>query len=93
MKKFGVLLLVVLSVSVLFACSPASLTPGDGSTGDPPLIPHEVEEADNGADCLGCHADGDDGAPKVPKWHATLLDCRQCHVPVVDGIEPFKTNY
>lgn len=92
MKKLQALLLLILSSFLLFACT-QGLIPGEGSTGDPPLIPHEVEAADNGADCLGCHQDGDDGATKVPQWHATLVDCRQCHVPAVSGGAEFMPKY
>jgi predicted CxxxxCH...CXXCH cytochrome family protein len=69
------------------------LVPDQTSTGDPPLIPHEVEASDNGEDCLACHKDGDDDAPKIPEWHATLTDCRQCHIPYVKNSDVFKTTY
>ena len=91
MKRLGILFLFLVVV-LLSACQPG-LTPGEGSTGDPPLISHTINDADTGADCLACHNDGKDGAPKNPTWHATLVDCRQCHVPVVKGVEPFKTHY
>jgi nitrate reductase cytochrome c-type subunit len=68
------------------------LVPDLASTGNPPLIPHDVEESDGGEECLGCHKDGED-APKMPDWHATLTDCRQCHVPAVEGTTIFKTQY
>lgn len=70
----------------------SGLVPGQASTGNPPLIPHEVEASDGGEECLGCHKDGDD-APKIPEWHATLTDCRQCHVPYVESSAVFKTQY
>lgn len=68
------------------------LVPDQASTGDPPLIPHDVEESDGGEECLGCHEDGED-APKMPQWHAALTDCRQCHVPFVESSAIFKTQY
>lgn len=68
------------------------LVPDQASTGNPPLIPHEVEASDGGEECLGCHKDGDD-APQIPDWHATLTDCRQCHVPFVESDAIFKTQY
>lgn len=68
------------------------LVPDQASTGSPPLIPHEVDASDGGEECLGCHKDGDD-APKMPEWHATLTDCRQCHVPYVESSAIFKTPY
>lgn len=92
MKKARLFLLVVMSAFFLFACQ-SGLTPGEGSTGDPPLIPHEVEATDNGSDCLDCHNGADDAAPVVPEWHATLLDCRQCHVPAVAGNDEFMPKY
>ncbi len=70
----------------------SGLVPDQASTGDPPLIPHEVEASDGGEECLGCHKDGDD-APMMPVWHATLTDCRQCHVPYVESSAIFKTPY
>jgi nitrate reductase cytochrome c-type subunit len=68
------------------------LVPGQASTGNPPLIPHEVDPSDGGEECLGCHADGED-APKIPDWHATLTDCRQCHVTSDEAVSEFKTQY
>lgn len=68
------------------------LIPDQASTGDPPLIPHEVDPSDGGEECLGCHKDGED-APKIPDWHATLTDCRQCHVVTGEKISDFKTQY
>jgi nitrate reductase cytochrome c-type subunit len=68
------------------------LVPDQASTGNPPMIPHEVEESDGGEECLGCHKDGED-APKIPDWHATLTDCRQCHVPATESTAIFKTQY
>ena len=50
--------------------------------GAPPVIPHPVRELGR-ANCLACHADGlkpSDGPNAVPKPHATLGDCVQCHV-------------
>lgn len=92
MKNRIVFLQLLLVVALLSACQPG-LTPGDGSTADPPLIPHAIADADTGVDCQVCHMSGSDGAPKNPEWHATQVDCRQCHVPVVSGVKPFKTQY
>ena len=54
--------------------------------GAPPVIPHQVEDAQaGGRACLACHADGGFTprfgayAPVVP--HPELESCRQCHVP------------
>ena len=80
--------------SVTSGSQPAAsgLVPDQASTGDPPLIPHEVEASDGGEECLGCHKEGDD-APKMPEWHVTLTDCRQCHVPYVESSAVFKPQY
>lgn len=95
-------LLALLLLSGLLACQPAVTTkPADsaeiglapGSTGNPPLIPHEVEATDDGDVCIGCHQTGENGAPKYPVWHAELVNCRQCHVPASGSAEPFKTSY
>ena len=71
----------------------ADLTPDQRSTGDPPLIPHDIEQTDGNDVCQECHRTGEDGAPKYPEWHATLVDCLQCHVPISDEEEIFKTDY
>lgn len=107
MQKVMTLVVLGLVVSALYACQPgppvtgsaemkapvdSGLVPDGRSTGNPPLIPHEVDPADGGASCLECHKTGEMGAPIYPEWHATLVDCRQCHVPAVEG-EPFKTSY
>jgi nitrate reductase cytochrome c-type subunit len=68
------------------------LVPDQASTGEPPLIPHEVEQTDSGEECLGCHGTGED-APKIPDWHATLVDCQQCHVVKGTQISNFKPKY
>jgi len=98
MKRTLLLLLCCLIAFVLLAgcrCAagkPESLVPAVGSTGDPPLIPHEVDAADGGDSCQECHRTGEGGAPIYPEWHATLSDCRQCHVPQVE-VEPFSPSY
>lgn len=105
MKRLSQLSLVSLISGLLLltlsACQPTpmadssadqGLVPDQASTGDPPLIPHEVEASDGGEECLGCHEDGE-MAPKIPDWHATLTDCRQCHVPYVESSAIFKTQY
>ncbi|PLX79958.1 MAG: hypothetical protein C0614_07535 [Desulfuromonas sp.] len=105
MKKFNQLffagLAFCLVLMALSACkttmtgaqsADSGLVPDQASTGDPPLIPHEVEASDGGEECLGCHEDGED-APKIPDWHAALTDCRQCHVPYVESSAIFKTPY
>ncbi len=71
----------------------AGLAVPEGSTGDPPMIPHEVAASDGGAECLECHKDGLDGAPKYPAWHDTLTDCRQCHALLDESAEAFKVKY
>ena len=72
---------------------PAAIGLAPGSTGNPPLIPHEVDAADTGEVCIGCHKTGEMGAPKYPDWHATLVDCRQCHVPAEGTAQPFAPKY
>jgi hypothetical protein len=62
------------------------------STGEPPLIPHEVDPSDGGEDCLGCHEGGED-APIITSWHETLTDCRQCQVVSNDAVSDFKVQY
>ncbi|MFT5195577.1 MAG: cytochrome c-type protein NapB [Cellvibrionaceae bacterium] len=56
--------------------------------GAPPIIPHAVVDASfGGNDCLMCHSNGDyvpqqeAFAPIVP--HPELLNCTQCHVPIL----------
>lgn len=68
------------------------LVPDQASTGEPPLIPHEVAQTDSGEECLGCHGTGDE-APKIPEWHATLVDCQQCHVVESEQVSDFKPKY
>lgn len=105
MKRLNLLFLAWLAIGMflmtLSACqtgmsgsqsADSGLVPDQASTGNPPLIPHEVDASDGGEECLGCHKDGDD-APKIPDWHATLTDCRQCHVPYVESSAIFKTQY
>ena len=105
MKKMLLILVAGLLLTTLYACqsgtpaAPAAakapdsgLVPDMRSTGNPPLIPHAVDAADSGEVCISCHKTGEMGAPIYPEWHATLVDCRQCHVPAAEG-EPFKTSY
>lgn len=105
MKRRSQLFLVSLTlgllVLILSACQAVvtadqsvdrGLVPDQTSTGNPPLIPHEVDASDGGEECLGCHKDGDD-APMIPDWHATLTDCLQCHIPYVESNATFKTQY
>lgn len=103
MKRILVLVTVLLLVVGLTACKTeapekrgpekeaSGLTPATGSTGDPPVIPHEVAEADGGAECLECHLEGEAGAKKTP--HPHLVDCRQCHISLDEQVQPFKTSY
>ncbi|MDN5202307.1 hypothetical protein QQ008_13055 [Fulvivirgaceae bacterium BMA10] len=48
--------------------------------GSPPVIPHDLQMREN---CLACHA-----GPAAPKEilvsHPMRINCRQCHVPVLD---------
>lgn len=85
-------LLMVAGVSACRSSAPVPLEPALGSTGNPPLIPHEIDADAGGAVCLECHRTGEGGAPKYPDWHATLVDCLQCHVPQAD-VEPFAPTY
>lgn len=95
-------LLAVLLFAALYGCQapqPAAMAPAantglavpQGSTGNPPLIPHEVARDDGGETCLACHRNGDNDAPKTP--HPQLVDCRQCHIPGTGEVQPFKTSY
>jgi hypothetical protein len=61
------LLGVVLLSGLLVAC-------GAGA----PAIPHTVEGR---GDCLSCHAQGEQGAPKMPPDHTGLPNnrCQACH--------------
>ncbi len=104
MRKFTSIMLFVCLSAVLFVvagCQPGTtpngqnsgLTVPAGSTGNPPLIPHEVEASDGGESCIGCHKTGEMGAPVYPDWHATLTDCRQCHVVQNEKAADFKVNY
>ncbi|WP_146032921.1 hypothetical protein [Geothermobacter hydrogeniphilus] len=73
------------------AVSDSSLSVPAGSTGNPPLIPHDVAADEGGDTCLGCHRDGDNGAPKTE--HPQYVDCRQCHIPGTGDVKPFSTSY
>jgi len=95
-------LFVCLLFASLYGCQatpPATPTPAadtglavpEGSTGNPPLIPHEVDADDGGETCLACHRNGDNDAPKTP--HPQLVDCRQCHIPGTGEVKPFTTSY
>lgn len=79
---------------VLAACQPTAkpgLQPAPGSTGNPPAIPHYVAADDAGEQCLDCHREGDGGAPRTP--HPQLVDCRQCHIDLQQGVRPFAPSY
>ncbi len=86
-------LLVVMSGCQSSAPKSAGLMVPEGSTGDPPMIPHDVEPSDGGESCIECHATGEMGAPVYPDWHATLTDCRQCHALLDENAEAFKVEY
>ena len=85
------LLLLALAACQAPAPPGATLIPASGSTGDPPIIPHQVADADNGEECLACHRQGEGGAPKTP--HPWLVDCRQCHIPQQGEPGVFKPAY
>lgn len=98
MIKTACKLIPLLLLLPLFACQPsapsaahASLTPAPGSTGNPPLIPHEIAANESGRDCLGCHRDGAGGAPVTP--HPQLVDCQQCHIAQQPNVKPFRPGY
>jgi len=105
MKRFGKFLFSAILAGclafALTACQSApatvaadkGLVPSPASTGNPPLIPHDIEDADNGEVCLGCHGAGEGGAPKVPGWHAGLVDCRGCHIHLDEKSQPFSPQY
>lgn len=66
--------------------------------GGPPYIPHAVESdrSYGGATCLTCHEDGG-FAPKFNAYtpvtpHPDLHNCRQCHVPLKDAGELFRST-
>ena len=48
------------------------------STGDPPVIPHAVNQAQDGEECNACHRTGSHNAP--PTDHPERLNCTSCHV-------------
>ncbi|HJV66252.1 MAG TPA: hypothetical protein VJ550_10995 [Geomonas sp.] len=53
--------------------------------GNPPLIPHRVEEGMKAAQCLACHWP----PGKAPLCsHPVRIACTQCHVPSVTGAAP-----
>jgi cytochrome c-type protein NapB len=63
--------------------------------GAPPVIPHAVRELGR-ANCLACHADGlrpSEGPAAVPKPHATLGECTQCHVEQQPGVHLVTDNH
>ena len=94
MKRRQLFYALSLTLMLVGGCSSGQgLTPATGSTAQPPLIPHEVDAAAGGKDCLECHRNGDGGAPKYPDWHATLVDCSQCHVPQDTKAAPFAPSY
>lgn len=87
-------LAVFVSLVLLSGCqSGQGLTPATGSTSQPPLIPHEVDPAGDNSLCQECHRTGEGGAPKYPAWHATLVDCQQCHVMQDEKVPPFAPGY
>lgn len=49
------------------------------SEGEPPLIPHRVNDADTARECLRCHETGKKGAPVTS--HPERKACTQCHLP------------
>lgn len=85
----------------LDACQPvpkavsidSGLVPAPGSTGTPPLIPHAIDAAASGADCLVCHGTGDGRAPRIPQWHAGLVGCLDCHIRIDEQSAPFAPKY
>jgi len=96
-KSLSFLFCCLVTFALLAGCccgvgAPESLVPAAGSTGNPPLIPHDVDADAGGAVCLECHRTGEGGAPKYPEWHATLSDCLQCHVPQAE-VAPFAPSY
>ena len=91
---FGCLLgLLMVTVGCQTGTPSAGLVVPEGSTGDPPMIPHDVEASDGGASCIECHATGEMDAPVYPEWHATLTDCRQCHALLDENAEDFQVKY
>lgn len=95
MKRW-LLLTLSFSLALTLVCgcrTGGGLTPAPGSTAQPPLIPHEVDAAAGNSVCQECHRTGAEGAPPYPHWHATLVDCGQCHVPQEGQVQPFAPRY
>jgi cytochrome c553 len=45
--------------------------------GTPPLTPHTIKSNDELLNCLSCHGEGTNGAPRTP--HPRRTYCVQCH--------------
>jgi cytochrome c-type protein NapB len=52
--------------------------------GAPPVIPHRVFMREN---CASCHT-GPVARPEIRCTHPQRINCRQCHVPVMDPTAP-----
>lgn len=53
--------------------------------GAPPPIPHTLQLRER---CLTCHGGGS-AAPDIRTTHPERFNCRQCHLPLGEGEEPF----
>ena len=94
MMKSAKILLVAVSVfvaAVYAGCATTGKEASKGATvaprafeGAPPLIPHDVEVD---MPCLDCHRTGENNA--VITSHPERFNCVQCHIPTVEGVEPF----
>jgi cytochrome c-type protein NapB len=51
----------------------------------PPTIPHPLDSRRN---CLGCH--GELGGSPIMTPHPDRVNCSQCHVPMRQGVEPWR---
>lgn len=91
MLRIAAALFLALAAAACQPPAPAGLQPAPGSTASPPIIPHAVAPEDGGQECLACHLDGEDGAPRTP--HPHLVDCRQCHIAPQAGVAPFVPSY
>lgn len=54
--------------------------------GAPPPIPHTLQLRER---CMTCHGGGS-AAPDIRTPHPHRFNCRQCHLPLGDGVEEFS---
>ena len=56
--------------------------------GAPPTIPHSLMMREN---CLACH-DGPSARPEIRCTHPERVNCRQCHLPILNGDPPLAAR-